>query len=180
MKEFNYALKVPKERIGVLIGREGEIKKKIEEATQTSLNVDSQEGEVIISADDGLKLYDAKEIIRAIARGFNPETALLLLKSDYILEIVDMRDFAGKSKNTLLRLKGRVIGREGKSKREIERLTESYISVYGKTVAVIGRIEDVPNARKAIENLLQGATHASVFKFLEKMKKQKFMEKLKE
>jgi len=178
MKEFNYTLKVPKERIGVLIGREGEIKKKIEEATQTFLDVDSQEGEVIISADDGLKLYDAKEIIRAIARGFNPETALFLLKSDYILEIVDMRDFAGKSKNTLLRLKGRVIGREGKSKREIERLTETYISVYGKTIAVIGRIEDVPNARKAVENLLQGATHASVFKFLEKMKKQKFMEKL--
>lgn len=180
MKEFTFSLKIPKERVGVLIGKDGEIKKQIEDSTDTSLEIDSQEGDVVISADDGLKLYDAKEIIKAIARGFNPETALLLLKSDYILEVVDMRDFTGKSKNVMVRLKGRVIGREGKSKREIETFTETQISIYGKTIAIIGRVEDVPNARKAIENLLQGATHASVFKFLEKMKKQRYMEKFQE
>lgn len=178
MNEFTFALKIPKDRIGVLIGTSGEIKKRIEDLTDTKINVNSQEGDIIISADDGLKLYDAKEIIRAISRGFNPETALQLLKSDYILEVVDLREFAGKNKQTLIRLRGRVIGRDGKSKREIETLTDSEISVYGKTIAVIGRVEDVPNARKAIENLLQGATHASVFKFLEKMKRQKYMDKL--
>lgn len=180
MNEFTFNIKIPKERIGVLIGKDGETKKQIEDSTGTQLDIDSQEGEVTISADDGLKLYDAKEIIKAIARGFNPDTALILLKSDYIIEVVDMREFAGKSKNTMLRLKGRVIGREGKSKREIETLTETQISVYGKTIAVIGRIEDVPNARKAIENLLQGATHASVFKFLEKMRRQKHLMKFEE
>ncbi|MBW2963373.1 KH domain-containing protein [Candidatus Woesearchaeota archaeon] len=180
MKEFTYNLKIPKERVGVLIGKDGEIKKKIEDSTDTSLQIDSQEGEIVISADDGLKLYDAKEVVRAIARGFNPEIALLLLKTDYILEIIDMREFAGKSKPTLMRLKGRVIGREGKSKREIETLTETQISIYGKTIAIVGRVEDVPNARKAVENLLQGATHASVFKFLEKMRRQKHMDKFEE
>ena len=180
MKEFTFNLKIPKERIGVLIGKEGEIKKQIEDSTDTQLDIDSQEGEVVISADDGLKLYDAKEIIKAIARGFNPETALILLKSDYILEVVDMRDFAGKNKTTMIRLKGRVIGREGKSKREIETFTETQISVYGKTIAIVGRVEDVPNARKAIENLLQGATHASVFKFLEKMKRWRYAGKFEE
>jgi ribosomal RNA assembly protein len=180
MNEFNFTLKIPKDRIGVLIGTDGEIKKKIEDSTDTKINVNSQEGDITITADDGLKLYDAKEIIRAIARGFNPETALQLLKSDYILEVVDLREFAGKNKQTLIRLRGRVIGSDGKSKREIETLTESEISVYGKTIAVIGRVEDVPNARKAIENLLQGATHATVFKFLEKMKRQRFADKFKQ
>jgi ribosomal RNA assembly protein len=175
MKEFSHELKVPKERIGVLIGKDGEIKKQIEESTNTKLEINSQEGNVIISADDGLKLYDAKEVIRAIARGFNPETAFLLLKTDYILEVIDMRDFAGKSKPTLIRLKGRIIGREGKSKREIETLTDTQISIYGKTIAIIGRVEDVPNARKAIENLLRGATHSSVFKFLEKKRRERHM-----
>lgn len=178
MKEFTYEFKIPRERIGVLIGKSGEIKKQIEDATDTSLDINSQEGDIVISADDGLKLYDAKEIIKAIARGFNPETALILLKSDYILEVIDMRDFTGKSKNTLIRLKGRVIGRQGKSKSEIETLTETQISVYGKTIAIVGRIEDVPNARKAVENLLQGAPHSSVFQFLEKMKRQKYMSKM--
>lgn len=175
MKEFTHTLKIPKERIGVLIGKEGEIKEQIEESTGTRIHVDSKEGNVVIFADDGLKLFDAKEIIRAIARGFNPETAFILLKSDYILDVIDMRDFAGKKKTTLVRLKGRVIGREGKSKREIENLTETHISVYGKTIAIVGRIEDVPNARKAVENLLQGATHASVFKFLERKRRERRM-----
>ena len=178
MKEFTHEIKIPKERVGVLIGKDGEIKKQVEESTDTKLDIDSKEGNVTISADDGLKLYDAKEIVRAIARGFNPETAFLLLKTDYTMEVVDMRDFAGKSKTTMVRLKGRVIGRQGKSKKEIETLTETQISVYGKTVAIVGRVEDVPNARKAVENLLQGATYSSVFTFLEKKRRERHLEQV--
>ena len=36
-----------------------------------------------------------------------------------IFEFIGMNEFAGKSKNTLLRLKGRVIGKEGKPRRLI-------------------------------------------------------------
>ena len=52
----------------------------------------------------------------AIARGFNPELSLLLLKPDYAFEIVQIKDYA-KTKNSMLRLKGRVIGQEGKSRK---------------------------------------------------------------
>lgn len=174
-EEFSYTLKVSQDRIGVLIGTGGKIKEQIEKATKTTIIVDSKEGEVIISAKDGLKLYEAREVIRAIGRGFNPDIAMLLLKTDYGLEVVDISDYSGKNKNTATRLKGRVIGAEGKSKREIERLTSTHISVYGKRVAIVGPIGEVADARKAVESLLEGATHSRVYKFLEKKQRSKHM-----
>jgi ribosomal RNA assembly protein len=70
------------------------------------------------------------------------------------------------------RLRGRVIGKQGKSRRTIEQLSETYISVYGKTIAIVGDSENVEIARTAVENLLKGASHASVYKWLEKKRKE--------
>ena len=168
--EYNYELKIPQERVAVLIGKNGETKKEIEKLTGSKLEI-SPEGDVIITGSDGVLLYTTKEIIKAIARGFNPKTALLLLKQDYAFEMIDMKDIAGKSKNMLERLKGRVIGKGGKSREEIERLTETYISVYGKTIGIIGEITQVSIARQAVAMLLQGSMHKTVYSFLEKKKK---------
>ena len=169
--EYSYELKVPKNRVAVIIGKEGSVKKEIEESTKTKLNIDSKEGDVFVSGEDGLGLYTAREIIRAIGRGFNPEVAKLLLKSEYIFEMVDLTEFAGKSK-TMLRLKGRVIGKEGKSRRLIEELTKCRISVFGKTISIIGLPESAAAARQAVESLLRGSTHANVYKWLEKRRRE--------
>ena len=68
--------------------------------------------------DDGIKLFTAREIVKAVARGFNPDIALQLLKPDYTLDLIEMKEITGKSKNNLLRLKGRVIGKGGKAREE--------------------------------------------------------------
>jgi ribosomal RNA assembly protein len=171
MEEFSYEIKIPEERTAVLIGKEGVTKKEIEESTKSKLDI-SKEGDVIITGEDALLLYTTKDIIRAIARGFNPKIALYLLKTDYALEIIDMKDIAGKSKNTLQRLKGRVIGKGGKSREEIERLTDCNISVYGKTVGIIGEVAKVTVAREAVAMLITGSQHKTVYTFLEKKKKE--------
>lgn len=167
-EEYSYEIKIPKERIAVLIGKQGEMKNTIEENTKTKLQIDSQEGDVIIIGNDPIKLLAAKDIVQAIARGFNPELAQQLLKYDYVLETVLVTDYAGKSKDASERLRGRVIGKEGKSRKVIEQLTETDISVYGKTISIIGLPENAAMAKKAIENLLAGNQHSNVFKWLEK------------
>jgi len=172
MEVFSYELRISKSRVAVLIGKEGSVKKGIEEATNTKINVDSKEGEVFVSGEDALGLYTTREIIKAIGRGFNPEIAQLLLKQDYVCEVVQLQDYSGKSKETMLRLKGRVIGREGKSRKLIEELTESYISVFGKTISMLGLPENVAAARHAVESLLRGSTHSSVYKWLEKRRRE--------
>lgn len=171
MEEYSYEIKIPKERVAVLIGKKGEVKKEIEQATNSRINVDSTEGDVAIRGNDSLGMLSAKEIVLAIGRGFNPETAMLLLKQDYCFELMNMADYAGKSKNTMERLKGRIIGSEGKARRTIETLTETNISVYGKTVGIIGEITNVDFARKAIEQLLEGSQHSGVYKWLERKRK---------
>lgn len=168
--EYAYELKIPKERVAVLIGKQGEVKKQIEQATKTQLEIDSAEGDVKIKGKNALLLYLCREIIRAIGRGFNPEIAMLLLKQDYGFEVLTLTDYA-RSKSDMERLKGRVIGEGGKARKVIEELTGCNISVYGKTVSIIGRVEDVPFARRAIESLLRGSKHATVYRWLEKHRK---------
>ncbi len=168
--EFSYELKIPQSRVAVLIGPQGTMKRKIEKVTSTKLNVDSQEGDVFILSDDGLNIYTAREIVTAIARGYNPQVALLLAKPEYTFEQIDLSGSA-KTKNHLIRLRGRLIGSDGKTRRLIEELTECYISVFGKTVCIIGTIEHVPIARKAVEKLIKGAQHSNVYRFLEKQRR---------
>ena len=170
MEEFIYETRIPKERVAVLIGKKGETKQEIERNTKTKLEVDSQEGDITISGEDSLGLYVAREIVTAIGRGFNPEIAQLLLKPDYVFEVINIKEYA-KSKDSEIRLKGRVIGKEGKSRKIIEELTECYITVYGKTISMMGAGDLVLIAKQAIESLLKGSTHASVYKFLEMKRK---------
>ena len=169
--EFSYDLKIPQERVAVLIGKDGETKKDIENAMDIKLQI-TPEGEVNITGDDGLKLFTTKEIVTAVGRGFNPKTALLLSNGDYSLEIINLKDAAGKNKNTMERLKGRVIRKGGKSREEIERLTETHISIYGKTISIIGETMQVSLARDALAMLLNGSMHKTVYQFLEKKKKE--------
>lgn len=168
--EYASEIKIPKERVAVLIGKSGETKKEIEEYAQAKLEIDSKEGDVKITGNDSLNMYAAKEVIRAIGRGFNPEIAKLLFKQDHALEIIPLLDYV-KHKGHFERIKGRVIGANGKSRETIENLTGAYISVYGKTITILGRAEDLIIAKKAVESLLLGSPHANVYKWLEKNKR---------
>ncbi|MBU0615740.1 MAG: KH domain-containing protein [Nanoarchaeota archaeon] len=171
-EEFLYELKIPKERVAVLIGKSGETKTTLERETKTKIDVDSKEGDVTVSGTDALGLYTVREIIKAIGRGFNPEVAQLLLKPDYALELIDIVEFSGRSKDSLLRLKGRVIGREGKSRHLIEQMSEAYLCVYGKTIGIIGEPESALIAKQAIEMLLKGSNHSTVYKWLERKRRE--------
>ena len=171
-ESYSYTLKLPKERIAVLIGTKGEVKRDLEDATHAKFHIDSTEGDVTLTGTDTLALFIAREIVRAIGRGFNPDVAKLLLKADYVFELISLSDYAGKAKNQLERIKGRVIGSEGKSRKVIEDLTETYITVYGKTIGLIGLSSNVTVARRAIESLISGSMHATVYRWLERQRRE--------
>lgn len=167
---FQEIIKIPRDRIAVLIGIKGEDKRLIEKHTKTKLDIDSKEGEVTISGEDNFQVYLTKSIINAIARGFSPKTSLDLLQENNILEIINIQDYAGKSKNKLTRLKSRVIGTQGKARKTIQSLSNTNIIIYGRTISIIGEPESVMQAKRSIENLLKGSKHGSVYYKLEREK----------
>ena len=168
-------VRIPKERVGVLIGKDGETKKAIERISNMNLEIDSEEGDVSfneLTAKDPLVPLKVVDIIRAIGRGFSPEHAFRLFAEDTELYIFDIYDYVSKKESHLMRVKARVIGRNGKTKRVIEGLTGGILSVYGHTVAVIADFESMDIAKKAIDMLLSGSEHPTVYRFLEReMKK---------
>ena len=176
MERGSAFVKVPKERIGALIGPEGHVKTSLEKRLSVELQINSQTGDVEITltptAQDPTVLFRAKEVVTAIGRGFSPEHAFrLLLDDETVLEVIDLRETAGKSQSEMKRLKGRIIGKEGKTRRIIEELTEANISVYGHTVSVIGTIDQTEVAKEAIQMLIRGSLHGTVYRFLHRKRR---------
>ena len=161
-------LKIPKERISVLIGSKGLMKIKIQKLTNTKLVINSEEGDVFIEGEaiDG---FNCLNIVKAIGRGFNPEIALKLLDDDYLLEVISLDEFS-RNKNDLIRIKSRLIGTDGMARKNIEDMAKVDMVVYGKTVCIIGKTDDVIIARHGVINLLQGSKHGNVYSLIEKQK----------
>ena len=176
---FERLLRIPLDRVGVLIGKKGETKSRIEESCGVTVLVDGRSGEVTLkSTSVEADPFRAANVVEAIARGFSPPRALKLLDPDVALEVVDIRDFAGKSENNLERIKGRIIGLRGKSRRVIEELTKCDVSVYGKTVAIIGEPSELRLAKEAVEKLASGSQHKSVYNMLQRARTKRKMERI--
>ncbi len=176
-------VKIPKDRIGVLIGRNGETKRYIERKTGVELRIDSKTGEVEIRptkrVKDPLDLLKAKECVLAIGRGFSPERAFRLLREDDAsLEIINLYELVGRNPKALERQRARIIGREGRTRELIEELSGADVSIRGKTVALIGKPRELEIARKAIEMLASGAPHGRVYRYLESERRRMKREKL--
>ena len=162
-------VKIPQDRIGVLIGEGGETMREIEERAEVRLDIDSESGSVKVeSVGDPVTGLKGPEIVKAIGRGFRPEEALRLLDHDLMMfDIVDI-DAAARNRNDLSRQKGRLIGEGGRTRELMEDLTGAGVVIYGSTMGIIGGPEQVDAVREAAEMLLEGAPHGSVYSFLER------------
>ena len=183
MSRSSTFVRIPKDRIGALIGPDGRIKERIEKQLGVELSIDSETVDVTLTlsptTEDPSVLFRAKEVVTAIGRGFSPERAFRLVHDeDALLEIIDLREIFGRSLSDLERLKGRIIGQEGKTRRIIEELTDAQLSVYGHTVSIIADADEMDIAREAIKMLLQGRQHSTVYRFLHRKRRELKKKKL--
>lgn len=161
-------LSIPEERLGVLIGVKGAVKREIEKRSKVKLHI---EGTSVSVSGEGVASWKARDIVHAIGRGFNPEIAFMLFDDDCVFEMINLGDFVAEKSWT--RLRGRVIGENGKCRRTIEKYAGAFLSVYGKTISFIGGYDEVATAKEAVSMLLAGAKHGSVRRFLERESRRK-------
>lgn len=152
-------IRIPHDRIAILIGRNGYVKKKIEKST--GVNIQLRKDIVLIIADNGLKVMNAKNIVKAIGRGFNPKYAMLLLDENFTINYISLNNMSEKRRKVIM---GRVIGRNGSVRKRIERETNTKICIYGKTISIIGEHANVNVATSAIENIVKGKKIETVLK----------------
>ncbi len=183
MSRPNSFVRIPKERVGVLIGPDGAVKRDIEQRLQVKLEIDSEAGgiEIILdenSTDPSLVLR-AKDVVTAIGRGFAPEQVQRLLRGEEaIFDFIDLRNVFGRSDSDIRRVKSRIIGMNGKTRKTIEELTEADVVIYGHTVGIIGNFEEADAARNAIQMIIQGSEHHTVYTFLQKKRREIKKQKL--
>lgn len=169
-----FVVNIPQERVGVLIGPKGSVKREIEERLGVRLEIDSASGSVKIElarspeeGGDPVALFKARDVVEAIGRGFSPERAFRLFSENALLSIVDITDYVKRSRNNLIRVRARLIGRDGRTRKIIEETTRTYVSIYGDTVAIIGdEEEDVKAAEDAVISIIKGAPHSAVYRAL--------------
>jgi ribosomal RNA assembly protein len=183
MARPNTFTRIPKDRIGALIGPEGRVKQAVEKRLKVELTIDSETGDVTImlapEAEDPSMLFRAREVISAVGRGFSPERAFRLIKDeDAALEVIDLREMFGQSQTEIQRVKGRIIGQEGKTRRIIEELTDADVSVHGHTVSIIAGLDEMEIAREAVKMLLRGSQHSTVYRYLHRKRRELKKKKL--
>ncbi|CEG11044.1 conserved hypothetical protein [groundwater metagenome] len=158
--------KIAEDRIGVLIGKDGEIKKKIEEKTHTKITVTGTEVDI-----SGSPYYEmlAENVVDAISLGFSPEKAILLTKEykDYTYEFIFL------SEKKFIPLRGMVIGTNRSVLDSIEKISECYVCVGKEGIGIIGDYEDVEDVKEAILMLINHGKPGTAYGFLDKRKKQR-------
>src|SRR5512139_2833973 len=105
-------VRIPKERVGVLVGPEGRVKEFIESKLMVELQIESESGGVTILLSEGNSdpsiLFKAKDVVSAIGRGFSPEQAFRLIRNEEdVFDFIDLRNIFGRSESDIKRIKGR-------------------------------------------------------------------------
>jgi len=154
-------IKIPEKMRKVLI-RDEKDRRKIEKFTNTVITIEDD----IKIEGEGLEVYQAKNVLRAFGRGFTVKDSLCLLDDDYGLEIIDLTALI-RSRNRMLVVNGRIIGTQGKTKKMIERYTDTKLALSGKTVSILGKWDNIGISKEAVMIMIDGKNHATLYKWLE-------------
>ena len=140
--------------------------KKIESSLNIKLTI---KGRKIQVNGEQLGEFLVAQVFQAIEAGFSVRTALLLSGEEYLLEILNIKNFTNRK--NLEQVRARLIGHHGETRELLEELSNCYIKVHDNVAFIIGKSEDVKNAMNSVTKIIQGSKQSSVYAYLEKQRR---------
>ncbi len=110
--------------------------------------------------------YEASKVFDAINFGFTVRSALLLKIEDNMFKIIRIREHTRRKLKVVM---GRLIGREGKTKRVLSTISGCKLVIGESEVGIIGDTLDVENVSTAIVSLIKGSKQANMYQYLQRM-----------
>lgn len=144
---------------------------------ERELNVKiSNQGRNIFIEGPAENEYLCLRIIEALNLGFSIEKALSLKNEETILHILNIRDIT--KRNDPERVRARIIGTQGKTKMNMEKLSDCLISIHDNQVGIIGEVGCIEEAIISLTSLIQGSKQGNVYARLERKKRERRLKPL--
>ena len=140
-------------------------KRKLQKELEVKILINGNEVSIEGEADDE---FFTEKIINALNFGFPLEVALLIKREEFLLEILNIKDYTNK--RDLKTVRARIIGKGGKALKTLATLSECFFELKDNSVGIIGAPEGIETAQNAIISIIQGSKHANVYSYLEKHK----------
>ncbi|MBS3076403.1 hypothetical protein J4481_01530 [Candidatus Pacearchaeota archaeon] len=140
-------------------------KKKLEKILNIKITNRGKEVNIEGSPEDE---YIAEKVIDAINFGFPFSYAVSIKKEEKEFEILNVKDYT--TKQNYERIRGRIIGKEGKTLKTISNLTGCNLEINENKVGIIGNPELIKNAQDAIIEIVQGSKQTNVYSRAERNK----------
>ena len=110
--------------------------------------------------------YLAEKIIDAINFGFPLSAAFMIKEEDVSFEILNIKDYTKRKDFATIR--ARIIGKNGKTLKTLNNLTNCNFELKDNQVGIIGNSEDIKNAEIAVTSIIRGAKQSNAYSYLEK------------
>jgi len=112
------------------------------------------------------KEYIAEKVIDALNFGFPFEPAISIKTQDFLFEIINIKNHT--TRKDLPRIRGRLIGKHGKSLGTLHQLTKCFFELKDNEIGIIGDPEYIKYAQESVISIIKGSKHSNVYSFLEK------------
>ncbi len=135
---------------------------------ERNIKYNKNKNKIIVYYEDFYFLYKFDKFIKGLKAGFDIKKLLNILDNDWDILEIDLKLVFEKKINHIIRIKGRIIGEEGKILEELKKKTNADIIIKDKYIYILGDSVSLQSAYEGIKRIIKGEKHGTVFNYLDK------------
>ncbi|BCU68367.1 RNA-processing protein [Sulfolobales archaeon HS-7] len=157
-------IQVPESKLNVV----NELLEQLQYIKKVKLTFDEKKKIITVVPEEGYT-YEAlkvEQVIKAFFAGYPLTKASRLLSDEYRFDVIDLKEYSHDPKK-INRIKSRLIGKNGKFKKDIEDYTSVSLLITDRYIYILGPYDQMSIARNALERIIDGVEHQLVYKYIE-------------